>query len=48
MCAIWLIRQVSLANDVLQGVPYLIYSDDGIEDIEKATSWWKGIARNVR
>ncbi|KAI0285369.1 nucleotide-binding domain-containing protein [Russula aff. rugulosa BPL654] len=29
-------------------VPYLIYSNYGAEDIEKATSWWRGIPRNFR
>ena len=47
MCAIWQIHQICLANNITQGVPYRIYSSHRVEDIEKVTSWWREIPRDV-
>lgn len=37
-----------IPTGLVKGVPYLIYSSAGVEDIEKVTSWWKGIPRDFR
>jgi glycine/D-amino acid oxidase-like deaminating enzyme len=37
-----------IPTGLVNGVPYLIYSSSSVEDIEKATSWWREIPRDFR